>query len=130
MTKNNKNEFEHEIISTLRKGIGLIILAILPLILFFVLPEVKPEEEPIFTWFQRSGSIMVIFAILMELVVYPVNSIMNLPRYAITINEFPEQAVELYKPYYTAMVISGYVVAILGTIIWGYGDLLVSLFLE
>jgi len=72
-------------------------------------------------WFQRSGSLMVLFAVLLELnslkyheVKGSKNTFVNGKRVAIS-EELP-----VFKK---AMRITGFLLAIAGTFIWGYGDL-------
>ena len=128
MTYSNKDTFKHEITSALWWGLILIILAILPPILTITVPEAKPESESISTWFQRSGSIMVILAIWVELKMLSINKYMNLHEAVVATSDFPELKVQRCKPYYKAMMFFAFVIAIIGTAIWGYGDLFLPYF--
>ena len=80
-----------------------------------------PENESISTWFQRSGSIMVICSLWVEYKLFGING-----------DVFPSglcsgQEVRLAEQYKLRVQIVKYMAvvgALSGTVIWGYGDLL------
>lgn len=91
--------------------------------IFMCMPFIRPESEPFPEWGARSGSITVIFALLAEIYAARImqvfqnsegmdQEIIELPKYL----KVPEK-------FYTATV---FVVAVVGTIIWGYGDFLLK----
>jgi len=78
-----------------------------------------PNGEPSDIWFQRSGSIMVLFAVWMEYNLMKVNDHIN-PS-GITISE----QTALSKKYKSVFGATQYLVALFaisGTVVWGYGD--------
>lgn len=84
-----------------------------------------PEPESIETWFQRSGSATVLSAIAAEYLLYQLYGLVN----ELEITEFDrgvDPFAPLKKPYIWLRRV-GVVVAIGGTVIWGYGDLLLQL---
>ncbi|WP_020412057.1 hypothetical protein [Microbulbifer variabilis] len=78
-----------------------------------------PNDEPSDIWFQRSGSLMVLFAVWAEYNLMKVNEHINLSG-----SSYSQQSVlaERYKTIYNIAQYSAAVLAILGTFIWGYGD--------
>lgn len=94
---------------------------ITPLIAFFV--PYMPENETLFTWFQRSGSAVVVFGLLAEARAVNCFFILNPAGFAeIGINE----ARAKYLKHPTALNICSFVIIALGTLIWGYGDIWVK----
>tara|TARA_R110002073_G_scaffold299249_2_gene466159 strand:- start:3681 stop:4103 length:423 start_codon:yes stop_codon:yes gene_type:complete len=128
MANVNKNNSEQKITSALLWGGFFIFLAVLLPILLVKFPEAKPETESIATWFQRSGSIMVILAIWLELKMHSISGYMNVDESVVVINEFPTDAVKRYNLCYKIAMIVGFFIAVIGSIIWGYGDLLYLFF--
>ena len=111
-------EAEEKIRKQFFSCIPLFILAILlPVAAWysFLLPQGESPED----WFQRSGSLTVLFAVWMEYNLMKVNEDVN-PSGSV----FSQQD-ELSEKYKGMFKIAQYVVAVLaisGTIIWGYGD--------
>ena len=90
-----------------------------PLIAFFC-PNLMPEGETTATWFQRSGAIVVALAVWIEIknnaisgYIYPSG---------ISSSEFTELK-NSYASYFNLIKWLGFALAIIGTIIWGYGDI-------
>uniref|UniRef100_U1KRN0 Uncharacterized protein n=1 Tax=Pseudoalteromonas citrea DSM 8771 TaxID=1117314 RepID=U1KRN0_9GAMM len=81
----------------------------------------KPNTEGLDVWFQRSGSITVVFALLCEFKLFPVNNSLYISR--IHFNDF-SQLKEKYGLLHNILSMIALILMILGTIIWGYGDLL------
>ena len=81
-------------------------------------------------WFQRSGSLMVLFAVWLEYKLFKISAIANpISGNGVTwqdmahrdaLNEKYGSILKIYK-YITA------VLAIIGTVIWGYGDIIRAL---
>ena len=112
---------EKEIIWALSTSVPLIILAILaPVLASYAF--VKPELESLVIWFQRSGSITVMLAVWMEYNLSKVNEHINLS--GIVVNDQTNLS-NKYKTIYRITQYIGVLLAISGTIIWGYGDLLI-----
>jgi len=84
----------------------------------FLIPEAEKPE----TWFQRSGSIAVIFAIWIELKLFSISGYVNLAG-AVVIQQ--EVMIIRYGSLHRwAKYIAAWL-AIFGTLIWSYGDLVV-----
>lgn len=111
---------EKEVIESLCASVPLILIAsIVPLIALSgaFIPEAEEPE----TWFQRSGSLSVLFAVWTE---YNLNKV---HKYIILSGVVVSRQTELSKKYrrrYRAAQYTGFLMAIVGTGIWGYGDLL------
>ena len=93
-----------------------------PFIAIFV-PDLMPEKETIGTWLQRSGAVVVAFAVWVEIknnaisgYIYP--SGLSTSQY--------RELKEFYGLYFNIIKWTGFVLAICGTVIWGYGDILLN----
>jgi len=109
--------------SELKKWKILIALALLsPLFLLLL----KPVNESIGMWVQRSGAIIVVLALLAEI------KAISAERLAITSEmSFLYCNIYLnnkYKKKVKIVTFATYFVVAIGTLIWGYGDILVSFF--
>ena len=85
--------------------------------------ELRPSTEEFHTWFQRSGSTMVVLALLAEVRAYQMFDVFK-PSGFVSDTYF-----ETKKKYYSQVKLYSLVAFILiavGTIIWGYGDILVK----
>jgi len=91
-----------------------------PAIAFFV--EFRPEQETLNSWFQRSGSAMVILALLAEMRAYQMFDVFK-PA-GIVADSFLTTK-EKYSWQVTVCNVAAFILIACGTIIWGYGDLLV-----
>ncbi|KAA0012978.1 hypothetical protein F0A17_08635 [Billgrantia pellis] len=82
----------------------------------------RPEAETLGTWFQRSGSIMTILCISIDTKLFSIYVWLNS-------EDEPSVHVERFKAKYyyryKAMSILAFLLTIMGTTIWGYGDLIV-----
>lgn len=103
----------------LRYFVGFFVLAIASPIAAFFIPYV-PEKETFFTWFPRSGSVMVIFGLLAEARAINCFFILNPSGLA---KKGIKEAREKYEKYPTILNITSFVIIALGTFIWGYGDI-------
>jgi hypothetical protein len=115
------NEYS-EVKKTLVKSVVIVIIGILAPVLSLFLPW-RPEGEMLATWFQRSGSIMVFFAVWAELKLLAIHSKMYPSGW---LTETASALSKQYRANYN--VVSGVVafLAAAGTLIWGYGDLFVG----
>ncbi len=82
-----------------------------------------PEGETTASWFQRSGSLMVIIAIWTEYKLFSMNDYFDLhdTRYVVPI-DLPKT----YKQIYTLITIIAALAMVFGTLIWGYGDVFIK----
>ena len=71
------------------------------------------------TWFQRSGSLVVLFAALSEYVVFKTYDYISPSEAAYSV---PFDTPKWYKKLYNIISTIGAILIIMGTIIWGYGD--------
>ncbi len=94
-----------------------IVLSILTPTLSIILPE--PNGETADLWFQRSGSITVIFALLAEHQAFKINAILSPENNPIlTLGDIKEY----FKKEANRYTVCALSMATLGTLIWGYGD--------
>ena len=82
----------------------------------FIFGNDKPE-----IWFQRSGSITVFFAVWAEYGLSKINGHVN-PT-GVIVSQQVELSEKYKTPYYIAKYL-GVIMALIGTLIWGYGDLI------
>jgi len=102
---------------------GIVTIAIgLTLPVLAIVVSVRPEGEQLNTWFQRSGSIMVIVAVWAEVKLSSIHHLLN-PTGVYT-NDCLKMREE-YGTYYNLIIWLVALVAVAGTLIWGYGDLLI-----
>ena len=115
----NKNIYNSLIQHEVKYFILFSILAILTPVLSIIIPWV-PENETAHTWFQRSGSAMVVFGLLAESRAVNCFFILNPSGFAeCGINE----ANEKFKKYPKSLNIISFIFIAFGTLIWGYGDI-------
>lgn len=111
---------EDEVVSTLLWSIPLGFFSLIaPVLAFFGFGI--PDSEKVDIWFQRSGAITVLFAAWMEYILAKSNEHINLS--GIVVSQQILLSDKYKKPYRIAQYI-GIVMLIIGTIIWGYGDLI------
>ena len=110
---------EREIIGALFSVLPLFVLSIVaPVLAYYSL--FMPDGELASVWFQRSGSITVMFAVWSEYNLSKANEHVNLS--GIITNE-QSRLSEKYSFKFKAMQFFGVLLGIVGTVIWGYGDL-------
>ena len=87
----------------------------------------KPEIDPAYLWFQRSGSIVVFLSLYLDFNISKEKTRMN--------NQFPNshegdfvENFEKHLPVFIILHIACLTTAVIGTVIWGYGDLLFKYF--
>jgi hypothetical protein len=101
------------------------VILIFAALLFPVLAYVglyKPDSETVSLWFQRSGSITVILSLIAEYVISRLHGIIRPAGFSSDETEAIRKKLE--RPLLTLRYVGG-AMAVLGTIIWSYGDLLV-----
>ena len=103
-------------------GVVSVLIGVMLPILSIVLPW-RPEFEQLDTWFQRSGSVMVIVAVWAEVKLSGIYGMLNPTGW---ITEDGDALRNEYGSFYTFLVWSVAIVAAAGTLIWGYGDLLIG----
>jgi hypothetical protein len=118
MAEKNKNEIE--IKQYYYRAIFLIIVAITLSSLAFY-GVFKPIKEPLEVWFQRSGSIMTIFAIIADFCLFKAHNIFNPAGLGISTTE---ELKTKYNNKYSFLSFFAVAITITGTVIWGYGDLM------
>lgn len=92
----------------------LIFLAVLPPILAFF-GYFRPDSETFGSWFQRSGALTVILAVIAELLLVKLQKYPGLTGLL--------EAKDRWSNFYKAITYSAAFLAVIGTVIWGYGDL-------
>jgi len=111
---------EKKVIWALLNSVPLIFLAIVAPIAAYKGIYIFPGES-VESWFQRSGSVTVLFAVWTEYNLSKANGYIS-PSGIIT-NE-QEELSNKYKLAYNLIRYFGVLLAIVGTMIWGYGDLI------
>ncbi|MPS37814.1 hypothetical protein D8S93_03940 [Vibrio sp. VGrn 2] len=99
--------------------IPLLILAVITPILAWY-SFIIPDKEAPAMWFQRSGSLTVLFAVWMEY------NLMKVNEHVFPSGHIFSQQEALAKKYQPIFKVAQYIavlLAIVGTVIWGYGDL-------
>lgn len=82
----------------------------------------KPENEQLNVWFQRSGSLMALLSLIAE---YLISRLHGIIRPAGFSSRATEQIREKLEPPLMVLRYVGAAVAVGGTLIWGYGDIFV-----
>lgn len=119
VVENTMSNDEREIIGALFSVLPLFVLSIVaPVLAYYSL--FMPDGELASVWFQRSGSITVMFAVWSEYNLSKANEHVNLS--GIITNE-QSRLSEKYSFKFKAMQFFGVLLGIVGTVIWGYGDL-------
>ena len=104
--------------------IAFTVIALLTPIILVVTPWLL-EKESLENWFQRSGSLVVIFALVAESNAIAIFKILNPTGFPSTSFEEVRKQYDYLPNKYTKISLS---VIGLGTLIWGYGDLVKCLF--
>lgn len=81
----------------------------------------KVDEESLQSWFQRSGSLCVLFAVLTEYTLFQVHGLLY-PTGLIT--EDGDILKKKYGIYFRSLTKTSHLTVLTGTFIWGFGDLL------
>ena len=102
--------------------IGLFLLAVaIPLVSLFT--ELRPSSESLGIWFQRSGSIIVLLAVMIEFNLFKIGSELSSNgrvdnELHILIDKF--SSLKVWFSFFSSVLV------IIGTVIWGYGDLFIK----
>lgn len=113
---------KREVVSSLLWSLPLGFLSVAaPILAFFGV--CMPGSESTQIWFQRSGALTVLFAVWMEYILSKSNEHINLSGVVISRQT---QLSKEYKVPYRIIQYLGILLAIVGTVIWGYGDLIYS----
>jgi len=117
------NEKEHlKIVSFKLWKYGLLSLsAFLPPMFTIYFPQIVPLDETPATWFQRSGSLMVVLAAIAEYKLITMYDYFDLFNTKCTV---PVDLPKMYNSMYLLVTKFSATAMILGTIIWGYGDVI------
>ena len=97
----------------------LILLLIVPFLSFSNILNYSGDSNQV--WFQRSGAVMVILAVWIEIKLFAINGDV-FPSGLITEQE--DRLSKKYQSKYQIVKYLGFVGAVSGTLIWGYGDLI------
>ena len=81
----------------------------------------RPSTEGFSTWFQRSGSAMVVFALLAEMRAYQMLEVFRTETYQ---GDSFYQAKTDFQNQAQIFNIAAFILIAIATLIWGYGDLL------
>ncbi len=119
MTGSNSNKMKRNI------WFSLIVITISLLIPILAWNSVlKPESEFVNIWFQRSGSLMTIFALIADVLIVNIHQLLYPSGYVdVDFDEFKKK----YYPVYIVLTVIAVALTISGTLVWGYGDLIVNL---
>lgn len=92
----------------------LFIMVLIPILGFFGFFSVREDTPAI--WFQRSGSLMVLFGLLIEYTLFSIDD----ELFSIgTLNKKELKLLKKYQIHYASMKYLGIIGAVVGTIIWG-----------
>lgn len=113
-----------EDLSTIKqKLIGCSVFLVFAAALSFVAlvwPDISPARDTFGAWFQRSGSVMVVGAIWVEFILFKIKPFINPSESAYVV---PFEVPQVYRKWFKALSGAAVFFALLGTLIWGYGDL-------
>ncbi|MAC84264.1 MAG: hypothetical protein CL624_09025 [Arcobacter sp.] len=112
--------------SDIKNNIRISLISILIFICIYILILFFPLENDYLIWFQRSGSIIVTFAVFLEMWNNKIDIYLN-PS-GLTFSEH-ETFKNRFSVAYLCIKYFGFILAVIGTIIWGYGDLILKYFI-
>ncbi len=109
------------------------LLQSLPLLILIILIPLlaanscmKPVNEDASTWFQRSGSLMIVFAIWIEFKLFKVADDIFLNG---IVTDQQSELAEKYRCKFEIMKYLAVIGALFGSVIWGYGDIIYKIFI-
>ncbi|MGR3002143.1 hypothetical protein ABMY37_20830 [Vibrio vulnificus] len=106
--------------SSLWTTLPIIFLAVsIPLIALFC-PTLMLKNETVATWFQRSGAIVVALAVWIEIKNNAISGYIYPSGFSTSDFVILKQD---YGLYFNLIKWTGFLLAIIGTLIWGYGDI-------
>lgn len=128
-------EINPKLLGELKRKINIELLTTLPLLfLSIAIPiaawhGVYQYDEDVTIWFQRSGSLMVFFSVWLEYKLFKISNLTNpISKDGLTFEDLAHRdalnnhyGVRLKSYKYVSAVL-----AIIGTVIWGYGDILMK----
>jgi hypothetical protein len=100
-------------------SIGLLLVAFAIPFLCLGMPAWALAYETNSTWFQRSGSLVVLFAALSEFLLLKTYDYISPSEAAYVV---PFDTPKWYKTLYNVIAVAGVFLLVAGTLIWGYGD--------
>jgi len=109
--------------SKIKTIFNICLILIIPTIAFATIGYfgiMKPESEDLSAWFQRSGSLIVMLSVIVEFQLFSIHTSLNTSRLAFDQYEALKKKYGRKHLVYSVLTVS---VAIIGTVIWGYGDL-------
>jgi hypothetical protein len=95
---------------------ALCLCALLPPLLSLL---IRPQAEPPGQWFERSGAVMTVFAVLAQFKAVNIATMIEGGMF-----EESREAYRKYKGYQAFASGLSLVLVVIGTVVWGYGDLL------
>lgn len=111
------NGYPQEVTRRLLLSGALVFLAVLPPV-FALLGMLKPEAETLASWFQRSGSLSVMLAVFAELMLFKLQKYPGVTGFI--------DVKDGWSLSYRVIAYAAGFVGIVGTVIWGYGDIFIS----
>ncbi|MCK4827445.1 hypothetical protein KA005_67575 [bacterium] len=118
----NEEQHLHVLKTKLWKCGWLVVLAYAPPLFALTCIAMPAYEDPA-TWFQRSGSTMVVISLLAEFKLFSIQAYFDHHDTAMFAIIIPPKA---YKNAHKIIVTSATVSIVIGTIIWGYGDIVIK----
>jgi hypothetical protein len=97
----------------------LLALGVIPAVLAIGM-DWHPAGDSPGVWFQRSGSILVVFSVLADAILASLFTSLFPGSQTVVLTD--DDAVSL-KPFYTIVSVFAVIFTAVGTVIWGYGDL-------
>lgn len=117
---------ETKVVSLILLKASVFYLIALPIPFLAYYGVLMPVEDQLAVWFQRSGSLITIFAVIAELTMLKIPEIINADGNTLIGNVMYapfDQGTIQEKLFIFYRYLGGFLI-ILGTIIWGYGDLI------
>ena len=96
----------------------LLIAIAMPFLMLKILPMINTSETSA-AWFQRSGSLVVLFAALSEYMMFKTYDYISPTEAAFSV---PFDTPKWYRQLYNLLSYIGLITLVVGTLIWGYGD--------
>ena len=100
---------------------GLLLLVALTVSACAALCPLLPASETQFSWFQRSGSVVVVLTVWVQFKLLSVQTYFDKNAYCV-----PLELSKIYQDWYLIISTINVFAMVLGTVIWGYGDILLE----
>ncbi|MFA6052215.1 MAG: hypothetical protein WC762_06450 [Methylobacter sp.] len=110
-----------ESLKTMLIQCGLWLFVALAISVYAALCPLFPASETQFAWFQRSGSVVVVLAVWVQFKLQSVQTYFARDAYCV-----PLELPKIYWTFYSVVSIINMFAMVLGTVIWGYGDILLK----